>query len=312
MGFATIIALNYFVNAIVSGLLIMWADLEEEIGQKAKLLKDNGYEYTGKWCESFLTNLNRYPRNPQMLAADFDDLLLTFRQEYIGRTDFGSLSLREKYLSIVQTLLENAIRNSPNPKEMFHELLPFLEQGLNTSKTVSEVVRIFRDFDDRFLEVRVYASLFVFMLHVEGEYFPTIRTLYGLSLGAKGKSIDFRTINKMDFKNLKKEMGRFCKPLFVAYDDLGRNLRNAIAHAHFRFEKGKLICWNIEPTARKETWKREFTYSELTAALVDIYSIAHAYLFWYMLRELTGKIIDYAKLREVDHKTKAHLHRRRS
>lgn len=277
----------------------MWTNLEEEIQQKAKLLRNNGYEYTAKWCEHISENLNQYAKLPQMLNSDIGDLFLTFKQEYVSRTDLGSRKLREKYLSIVQILLEKAIRNSPNPKQMFNELLAFVEQGTNTSRTISEVAKVFGDLDERFLEVRIYASLFVFMLHIEGEYFPTIRTLCGLKLAANGKKIKFLNIYDMKYKDIKKELGRFGKPLFLVYDDLGRHLRNAVAHANFKYKRDQLICWDIDPRTRKETWRKEFTYNDLSTTLVDIYSLSHAYLYWYALRELTSKIVDYVKRRKV-------------
>lgn len=271
----------------------MVANITEEILAKSKLLKEDGYEYTGRWCEHLGKNLKKYITLPQMLGADLDDFVLAFKREYVSRVNIGDQKLREKYLTIVQVLLEKSIRNSPNPKQMFNELLPFLEQGMNTSRTTSEVVKVFKDFDDRFIEIRFYESLFIFMLHIEGEYFPTIRTLCGLKLASKGKNVDFQTIDKMTYENIKKELGSFGKPLFLLYDGIGRYLRNAIAHACFKYEKGKLTCWNIKPQTRKEIWRRDFTYDELSEVLVDIYSISHAYLYWYMIRELCDKIIHH-------------------
>jgi hypothetical protein len=273
----------------------MWTNLPEEMREKAKLLKDNGYGYTGKWCEHICKNLHQYAKHPQMLKADFDDLFSTFKQEYLSRIDLGDRNLREKYLSIVQILLEGAIRNSRNPKQMFYELLPFAEQGVNANRTSSEVAKVFGNLDDRFLEARIYASLFVFMLQIEGVYFPTIRTLCGLKLAAEGKDVKFPIINDMSYDDIKRELGRFGAPLFLVYDDVGRKLRNAVAHANFEYKKEKLISWNIDQRTRKETWRKEFTYVELSAVSVDIYSISHAYLYWYMLRELVDKIAQHLR-----------------
>lgn len=275
----------------------MWANLQEEIQDKAKLLRSIGYEYTAKWCEKIRRNLPQYAKLPKMLYADFGDLFSTFKNEYISLSVLGNPKLREKYLNIVQILLEKAIRNSPNPKQMFGELIQFADQGANTSRTISEVVKVFRDLGKQFLEVRMYASLFVFMLHIEGDYFPTIRTLCALKLAGEGKDIHFQTIHEMKYKDLKKELGDFGKPLFSVYDDIGRNLRNAIAHANFRYKKQKLTCWNTNPETKKETWRKNFTFNELSAVLVDTYSISHAYLNWYLLRELRDKVIEHVKQR---------------
>lgn len=278
----------------------MWANLQEEIRQKAELLRSFGYENTGKWCEHILRNLSQYTKSPQMLRKDCDDLFSAFKQEFLGRTDLGDRKLREKYLTIVQALLEGAIRDSPDPKEMFYELVPFMDQGLNTSRATNEMVRVFGDLGEQFIEARMYASLFVFMLYIEGRYFPTIRMLCGLRIAAKGENASFQTIHDMEYADIKRELGNLGKPLFLVYDDLGRKLRNAVAHANFRYEQGKLICWNIHPRTRKETWRKDFTYDELSTTLIDIYSISHAYLFWYMLRELVDKIALHVGHHEVE------------
>ena len=92
----------------------MWVNLEEEIKEKAKLLRSTGYEYTAKWCEHTCKNLHRYGKVPHLFNADARDLFSTFKNEYIGLAGFGNPKLREIYLNVVQVLLEKTIRNSPN------------------------------------------------------------------------------------------------------------------------------------------------------------------------------------------------------
>jgi hypothetical protein len=273
----------------------MWANLEEEILVKARVLRDNGYINTSKWCEHICKNLSQYVKVTQLFDKDVLDLFLAFEHEFLSRTDFGSRELRERYIRIVQISLENAIRNSPNPKQMFHEIIPLLYQMNNTGRATNKIVEIFSKMDESLIEVRIYGSLFVFMLHLEGEYFPIIRTLYALNLAGKGSNVDFKILKKKSLGCMKKELGDFGKPLFNAYDDVGKNMRNAIAHANFKFEKGKLICWNLDPTTKVETWRREFTYNDLSTALVDIYSISHVYMYWYILRELVDKVTHYIR-----------------
>lgn len=268
----------------------MWANLEEEMLAKARALSDNGYVNTGKWCEHICSNLSQYAKVPQSFDKDVVDLFLAFEHEFLSRTDFGSRELREQHLRIVQMSLENTIRNSSNPKQIFHELIPLLDQMNNTGRATSKIVEIFSKMDESLIEARMYGSLFVFMLHLEGEYFPIIRTLYALNLAGKGTNMDFQILKKKSLSSMREELGDFGKPLFVAYDDAGKNLRNAIAHANFRFEKGKLVCWNLNPTTKVETWRREFTYNDLSTVLVDIYSISHVYIYWYILRELMDKV----------------------
>lgn len=251
-----------------------------------------GYEYTAKWCDHICKNLSQYTKLPKMLQQDLDDLFLTFKNEYVNLMVFGSPNLREKYLTIVQILLENVIINSPNPKKMFHELIPFRDQELNTSQKTAELAKVFGNLREQHLEVRLYASLFIFMLHLEGNYFPMLRELCALKLSGDGKEVLFSTIQKMNLTELKEELGTFGEPLFKVYDDVGRKLRNAIAHANFKYENGKVICWNCNQKTKQEIWKRDFTFDDLSSVSADLYSLSHAFIVWYMIRELSTKIFE--------------------
>lgn len=277
----------------------MWASLEEEMLQKAQTLLEYGYVSTSKWCEHICKNIGQYTRFPQMFNNDIEDLVQTFKHEYLSRTDFGNRKLREAYLEIVQKSLENAIRNSPNPKQMFTDLIPLMQRMNNTGRVTSEMVEVFSKINEKLVEARICGSLFVFMLHLEGEYFPIIQTLCALKVAGEGKDVDLEVIRKKKVDCMKRELGDFSISLFTAYNEVGRKLRNAIAHANFRFEGKKLICWNIDSKTHIETWRRDFTYEELSATLVDIYSLSHAYICWYILRELMDKVAHHEKLHFV-------------
>lgn len=273
----------------------MQMNLQEEIQWIATIFQDSGHKRTALQINKMSKNLSIYKKYPRRLDADIDKLVSTFDREYIRLKGMGNENLRTEYLLTIQTLLETAIQNSPDPKKMLAEILPFVLRGIDTSRTEGEMSRILGDFnDERFLEINFYISLFIFMLHVEGEYFPAIKTLYALKMSSEGKNIDFKVINKMSYASIKKELGRFGEPLVLVYDDIGRKLRNAVAHANFRYDKGKLICWNTDPRTRREIWKKEFTFDELTTTLIDIYGVAYGYINWYLIRHLLGKIRDFA------------------
>lgn len=274
----------------------MWVSLQEEILAKAKLLKENGYTSTGKWCKHIHKNLNQYSSR-QELEMDVKDLFVAFTNEYIYRTDLGNKELREEYLHIVQVLLEQAIKHHSNPKRVFRELIPLLDQQVNTNRAINEVAEVFKDMGDQFLEVRTYASLFIFMLHIEGSYFPTIRALCALKRAGEEKDVDFQHLYEMSYANIKRSLGKIGESLFVVYENDGKRIRNAVAHANFKLKNGKLSCWNVDVKTRKENWRKEFTYDEFSSVVVDIYSISHAYSFWYLLRELAEKIAEHENMR---------------
>ncbi len=245
-------------------------------------------------------NLHIYKKSPKKLQSDIDKLVETFDLDYVRVPKVGSEELRTEYLLIIQELLEMAILKSSDFKKTLAEILPFTMQGMDTSPVITHMARILDNFDnERFLETNFYLSLFIFMLNVEGQYFPALKTLCALKLVGEGKSIDFETINKMSYKSIKIELESIGEPLFLIYDDIGRKLRNAIAHANFRFDKGKLVCWNVEPRTRKRTWEKDFTFEELTATLADIYSVAEGFINWYMIRQLIGKVQKFVSSERV-------------
>lgn len=273
----------------------MWRTLQDEIQAKATLLTEQGYVFTAKWCNRIRQNLNSYVKEPRELDLDVRDLLSTFENEYLNRTDFGNRDLRRRCLKTIQGIFEWAIRRGPTLKQTFGELVPIAERGIDASKPINEVVNVFRKLDEKFIEARIYGSLFVFMLHVDGQYFPIVRTLCAMKLAGNGKQPKLKQIEKMTLEKMKQILGGVCKPLFEVYDSTGRHLRNSIAHANFRYESGKLSCWDIDPRSKKVIWRRAFTFDELSAIMGDIYSVTHAYLYWYLLRELIDKVAQYIR-----------------
>jgi len=269
----------------------MQGNLQKEIRWIASSFRDSGYKRIARQCNKMGKNLHIYKKSPKKLQADIDKLVEIFDLDYVHFPKVGSEELRTEYLLIIQELLEMAVLKSSDFNKTIAEILPFTMQGMDTSEVITQIARIWGNFDDeRFLEINFYLSLFIFMLHIEGQYFPALKTLCALKLVGEGKSIDFETINKMSYESIKGELGSIGEPLFLVYDDIGRKLRNAVAHASFRFDKGKLVCWNIEPRTRRRTWKKDFTFEELTTTLADIYGVAWGYFNWYMIRQLIGKV----------------------
>ena len=282
------------------GFLHMQMSLQKEIRWIAALFRDSGYRRIARQCNKMSKNLSIYKKSPQKLQADINKLVSTFDLDYVHFPKIGSKELRTEYLLIIQELHEMAMLKSPDFNETVAEILPFVMRGMDTSEAITHIARIWGNFDnERFHEINFYLSLFMFMLHIEGQYFPVLKALCALKLVGEGKNIDFETVDKMSYERIKRELRPIGEPLFLVYDDIGRKLRNAVAHASFRFDKGKLVCWNIEPRTRKRTWKKDFTFEELTTTFADIYGVAWGYINWYIVRQLIGKIQKFASSEEV-------------
>lgn len=270
----------------------MHSDFEEEMRIRIKSLKDNRYIETSRQCERICKSFNQYATNRQLFDNDVEDLYSTFKLEYLNRTSPGNCELGERYFEIVKQLVENAIQKllenalQYDPKRIFDELSLFLPQITSTSIATKKIDEVFSKIKEKFVEIRTYGLMFIFMLHLEGTYFPIMKTLYALKLAAERKEIDFEILKKKSISSMKEELGDFGKPLFLTYDSVGRNLRNAIAHSNFKFEDGKLICWNIDTKTKIETWRKTFSYSELAVTMADIFNLSHLYVHWFILREI--------------------------
>jgi len=174
-------------------------------------------------------------------------------------------------------------------------LIFFTYQGMCTSDTITALTNVLVDIEKQSKEADAYLSLFLFNLHIDGQFFPTLRTLYGLKMAGKGKDIDFVKIQKTPYRELKKELGKLLRQLFEVYDDIGRHLRNAIAHANFIYAQGKLSCWDIDPKTKAIIWKQEMRTDELRYLLVYFYSISNAFIDWYLIRDTIEKVNIFAK-----------------
>jgi len=124
------------------------------------------------------------------------------------------------------------------------------------------------------------------MLHVDGQYFPTMKILCALKLSGEGKKPTIEYIESLKLEEMKTLMGEFCQPLFEVYDHDGHHLRNSIAHCNFKYSDRKLDCWDVNPKSKKVIWKKEFTIYELSSLINDLKSINHAFICWTVLRDL--------------------------
>ena len=260
---------------------------------KANILEKQGYVYTAKWCRHISENLSDYADISE-LSNNLTDLIKTFKDEFLARTDFGNRDLRFKCLAVVQGILEWGIRAGPNLRQTLGEALPLLDRIVMASKPIDNVSTVLSELPENAEETRVYGSLFVFQLHLESQYFPMLRTLCAIKLTGDGENQAVEKAMDMDFADIKTCLGIEAEPLFEVYETDGRHLRNSIAHAQFSYSQGKLTCWDID-RSDKEVWRRELTTEQLGAIIFDIYSINQGYMFWFALRELIDQVTEQAR-----------------
>jgi ribosomal protein S17 len=270
----------------------MWRNLEEELKAKTKLLAETGYPNTVKWLNRILKNKDNYRKHPEEFKLDYGDMVKAFEIEFLSRTDYGVREIRKNCLQSIQMIFERAISKGKLAKKAFEELRPFAERGIDVSKTITEVVNVFDVLDESSIEARIYGALFVFILNVEGQYLPIMRILCALKLVGEDVTPNFEQIEQMKIRDIKKTLGSLGTPLFEVYERDGKHLRNSIAHAHFKYTNGTIACWDVDQKSQRVNWNRKFTFESLSAIMGDIYSVPHAYLYWYLLRELVSKIFE--------------------
>jgi hypothetical protein len=264
-------------------------DLHEEKSIRAEMLRQTGYLNAAEWCEHIRDHLELYRRYPNDFALDLQSFLESFKNDFLDRIDEGDRKLRQNCFEVIQVLLERTIENAVNVTETFKQLVPYVDRSLTTNKPIYEMGRAFNALDESLLEVKVYGNLFTFMLHVDGQYFPAIKTLCALKLAADGKKFTIENVENLTLEQMENLLGDYALPIFRIYDPIGRYLRNSIAHCNFTCNKGKLTCWDIDPRSKQIIWKKEITIPELSALINDLKSVENALIIWNVLRVLAEK-----------------------
>jgi hypothetical protein len=257
---------------------------------RAAMLRQTGYLNAADWCEHMRDHLNLYLKHPNDFVLDLQYFLELFKNDFLNRVEGGNRKLRQDCFEVVQVLLERAIENDANVNETLRQLVPYVDRSLAANKPICKMDEAFNALDESLLEVKIYGNLFTFMLHVDGQYFPAIKTLCALKLAGDGHKFTIEYIENLNLEQMETLMGEFGSPIFKIYDSVGRNLRNAIAHCNFAYSQGKLSCWDIDPRSKQIAWKKEFTISELSAIINDFKSVEHAFVTWAVVRELAEKL----------------------
>jgi hypothetical protein len=257
---------------------------------RAEMLRQTSYDSAAEWCEHIRDHLNLYRNHPVDLVQDLTYFLESFKTDFICRVEGGNIRLRLDCFEVVQVILEHALQNNANIDEILRQLVPLVDRSLTVNKPIYKMDETFNALDLSLLDVKLYGFLFAFLLHIDGQYFPAVRTLCALKLAGDGHKCNIEYVESLTLEQMENMIGKFGSPIFTIYNSVGRNLRNAIAHCNFVYTDGKLTCWDTNPRTKKTVWKKEFTAFELLSLINDIKSIEHALIVWSVLRELAEKV----------------------
>jgi hypothetical protein len=264
--------------------------LQDEMRIMSSMLTETGFVNAAEWCEHMSEHLNSYVKHRRDFELDLKNFLEAFETDFLGRIEVGNRKLRQDCLNMVQLLLERAIKNDANIDQTLRELLGYVDRSANANKPIYKMGEVFNALDGNLLEVQLYGNLFTFMLHVDGQYFPTMKILCALKLSGDESKPSIEYVENLKLEEMKTLMGEFGSPLFKIYDNDGHHLRNAIAHCNFKYSDGRLDCWDINPKSKRIIWRKEFTIYELSSLINDLTSINHAFICWTVLRDLAEKM----------------------
>ena len=189
---------------------------------RAEMLRQTGYLNAAEWCEHMRDHLNLYLKHPNDFALDLQYFFESFKNDFLYWIDEGDRKLRQDCFEVVQVLLERAIENDANVNETLKQLVPYVDRSLAANKPVYKMGKAFNALDESLLDVKVYGNLFTFMLHVDGQYFPAIKTLCALKLAGDGHKFTIEYIENLNLEQMENLLGEFGSPIFKIYDSVGR------------------------------------------------------------------------------------------
>lgn len=229
----------------------------EELTRLSSQFMDGGYRKTAGWIE----RLSKKIVNPKVkvgdVLLDLKDVWHAFRAEFIGSDE--NWKYREKcydtFDKIVQEMIDATGLKTP---ETMDRTYPALKAGGETLRNIVEVYLALVSPKGLNEKRKYYGFCFLYLLMVEGLYDENIKILYMFKRATKGEKVDYENIRERPLHFFKNEI----EPVF--FEGYNNRIRNAIAHAKFRFDDktNRMIFWDrktrYQPEFRKALSLREF------------------------------------------------------
>ena len=164
----------------------------------------------------------------------------------------------------IKQIYADAIDKPLSP--LLENVFPYLDEYIKTMVNLKSIEQIVDDSTLNPLE-KYYLNCFAYMIIIEGSYKNWIKILYYLFYKTYKRNITLDRINKDNLPNLinNLQIWGLDDTIFECYKE--GHLRNAIAHAHFSFDKNKgkmkfenwdkgVLIWDDEYTLEEFMWLR--------------------------------------------------------
>lgn len=233
-------------------------DRSQELDRVAAKFGEGGYPSTASWIKRLSRTLVLPEVTTGEALEDWKDVEQAFRSEFTGRDE--NWKYRQRCHGALEKTIRDMIRvrGVPTSSETIAKTLPAFERGNEALQNLREIYLTLVASKRLSEKRRYYGLCFMYLISVEGLYDENIRILYIFKKATNGVAVDYETIQEQRLWSLKKEL----EPVF--FEGYNNRLRNAIAHARFRFDdaKGKMIFDDIatkhQPAYHDELSLREF------------------------------------------------------
>lgn len=229
----------------------------EELARLSRVFMNGDYRKTAGWIE----HLSKKLLNPKVkvdeVLLDLKDVRQAFKGEFIGSDE--NWKYREKCFDTLEKIVLEMINatGSKTPKTM-DKIYPALKAGGETLRNILEIYLALVSPKGLSEKRKYYGFCFLYLLMIEGLYDENIKILYMFKRATKGKKVDYEDIREKPLHFFKNKI----EPVF--FEGYNNRIRNAIAHAKFRFDDktNRMIFWDRktkhQPKFRKALSLQEF------------------------------------------------------
>jgi hypothetical protein len=254
---------------------MLWADSKKReaiLIERAAGFKENGYEQTSKRIKE-ITNYLSLKELPKDFETKWIEILETFKDEYVGNDRYK----KECFAAIEDILVSAILKHKSKFPKILMEIYPLVESLREPSKTIGNIGQLFLNFDEKkSLRERFYGACILYLLFVEGIFDEWIRILYYLKCKSTRKSMNFNQVYEKKLWDIKREFKKMGVS-DILFDGWRENkIRNSIGHARFSYDEHyeTMTFVNIDPSSKKEDFRRSLCYEQFIEICEKIYAIS--------------------------------------
>jgi len=256
--------------------------LMDEINSEwvSNFLKEKGFKNTSRWIVFALKT-----RMPD-IQKDFNDVIFSMQMEVrdYRRGAYNYPNAKEAcFNSILNLIIGGMTVGSSKFNILTKALAPIAQGSVETIRILNDIVGVAEKLEDK---PKFLMICFYYLLLWEGSYKNICKQLLAMKRLKEGKNVRITETRKVlseekteEKKNLESVLPNHLK------NGHHRNLRNAIAHAHFRYlpEKNEMLFWDVRPNGQYSFRPKSFSYQEFSKYLLDVNVFCEVFAFVVLL-----------------------------